>query len=424
MVLRSKDAVLSVEEGFEEKKLLSKRISIWVPLRHARYRALWISNAISNTGTWMQAMAAAWLMASLTSSPLMTASIQVATNLPIFLFALIAGTLADMVDRPKYLLIVNMQMALSATILSVLILSGVMTPWLLLTLTFSLGVGAAFMWPAWQASMSGLVEHAEIPAAATLNGLSYNLASVIGPALGGLLFKVSGPAALFSINAISFFGLIFVYNQWMRSSHVVTTTNQTFRAAFFDGFKLVIHSKSFHAILLNTGVILFSTSAFVSLLPIYVKDVLGLDSSVYGLLMGCLGVGAVIGAFILPTLREKYTTQYLLSFSIIMFGLLLGIMAEVHNVKVLMIMISVSGISWVTIVSSLNAAAQSSFPLVVRARVLSIYMIVMSGALALGSYTWGLLASVFCIKLSLCVAALALIFSPLLALKWPVHIKQ
>lgn len=424
-MFKARDTVQILKSGVNQKQssVQAHKLPIWMPLRHTRYRMLWIANALSNTGTWMQAMAAAWLMTSLTTSPLMTASIQTATNLPIFLFALIAGTLADMVDRPKFLLIVNIHMALSALALSLLVFFGVMTPWLLLALTFALGTGAAFMWPAWQASMSGLVDHSEIPAAATLNGLSYNLASVIGPALGGLLFKLTGAAALFGLNAISFLGLIIVYERWRRSPHEITTTNQKFREAFITGFKAVVNAPAFHAILINTGIILFATSAFMSLLPLVVRDLLHLDSSVYGMLMGCLGVGAVAGAFLLPTLRARFTTQQLLAIAAIIFGVLLSALAKVTDVNFLMIMISVSGLAWVTIVSSLNAAAQSSFPLILRARVLSIYMIVMSGGLAFGSYTWGLLASIYSIQSSLLIAALVLILSPLLALRWPVQIK-
>ena len=315
-------------------------------------------------------------------------------------------------------------MALSALALSFLVFWGLITPWSLLILTFMLGLGAAFMWPAWQASMSGLVDHSEIPTAATLNGLSYNLASVMGPALGGLLFRVSGASVLFILNAISFSGLIIVYYRWWKAPHEMTTTDQKFWDAFIIGFKAVVDAPSFHAILINTGMILFATSAFMSLLPLVVRDVLHLDSGIYGLLMGCLGVGAVVGAFILPSLRAAFSTQKLLSFAVIIFGVMLIIMATVSYVNFLMCAIAASGIAWVTIVSSLNAAAQSSFPIKLRARALSIYMIVLSGALAFGSYTWGLLASIYSVKISLFVAALILIISPLLVLKWPLEIKQ
>ncbi|MBV9575322.1 MAG: MFS transporter [Gammaproteobacteria bacterium] len=415
-----KEAIL-VSKNLTEKPL-SNKLSLWVPLRHSRYRSLWISNAISNIGTWMQAMAAAWLMTSLTSSSLMTASIQTATNLPIFLFALIAGTLADIVDRPKYLLIVNILMASIALSLSALVFFGMITPLSLLLLTFLLGSGAAFMWPAWQASMSGLVEHAEIPAAATLNGLSYNLASIIGPALGGLLFKFSGAASLFMLNSISFIGLIFVYDKWRRSSHEITTTNQKFKDAFIEGFKVVSNAPKFHAILINTVVIFFATSSFMSLLPLIVKDVLHSDSTTYGMLMGCLGIGAIAGAFMLPKLRSLFSTQLLLSLAAIVFAGLLISLAIIKEIKLLIFIISVSGIAWVTLVSSLNAAAQSSFPLIIRARILSIYMIATSGGLAFGSYFWGYIANAFNVQIALLTAATILILSPLIALKWSVQI--
>lgn len=416
--------IVAANDGIKKEENLIKKMPLWVPLRHTRYRNLWISNAISNTGSWMQAMAAAWLMTSLTTSPLMTALIQTATNLPIFLFAVFAGTLADKVDRPKFLLIVNTQMAISALILSVLITSNLITPWLLLFLIFTLGCGAAFMWPAWQASMSGLVEHAEIPAAATLNGLSYNLASVIGPALGGLLFKVLGASVLFSLNAVSFLGLIFVYYQWWRSPHEVTTTDQRFWEAFTAGFKAVARSPSFRAIMINTAVLMFATSAFLSLLPLVVRDILHQDSSTYGLLMGSLGIGAVIGAFTLANLRARFTTQKLLGFASVGFGLLLAGMATIpFSVGILMSLIAVSGLAWVIIVSSLNVAAQAAFELKMRARVLSIYMLALAGGQSFGSYTWGLVTSISSLKVALIAASLILFLSPLLALRWPVEIK-
>lgn len=397
--------------------------SIWTPLRHTRYRSLWIVNTLSNMGTWMQAMGAAWLMTSLSPSLIMTPAVQTATSLPVFLFAIIAGTLADLIDRPKFLFIVNGIMALAACLASALVFCGLMTPWLLLILTFMLGVGAAFIWPAWQASMSGLVDHTEIHAAATLNNLSYNLAAIIGPALGGLIIKLSGPAALFAFNAVSFSGLIIVYYHWWKTPHELTVSEERFSAALRAGFKAVRNAPIFHAILINCVAINFSASAFIALLPLIVREYLHLDSGYYGLFLGCLGLGSVLGVFCLQALRTLLGTKKLMIMASCIYALLLLALTMIQQVPLLMGLIVIGGIAWVAIVSSLNAAAQSSFPITLRARALSIYLIVLSGTIALGSYIWGLIASLYSIKAALMSAAILLLTYPLLSLKWPVQIR-
>src|SRR4051812_42802213 len=185
-----------------------RKVPLTQPLRHARYRRLWCANLVSNLGTWTQTFASAWLVASLSHSASTITLVQTATYIPIFLFTLFAGVVADGVDRPKLLFFCNLFMAVCAATMALLVISGHASSAPVLAVTFCLGTGSAFMWPAWQAAMSGLVEPSEVEAAATLNNLSYNVAAIIGPALGGVLFKWIGPGALFLVNALSFIGLL------------------------------------------------------------------------------------------------------------------------------------------------------------------------------------------------------------------------
>src|SRR5438270_10750604 len=190
--------------------------SAWSPLGHALFRMLWIATVVSNAGTWMHNVGAAWLMTSLTASPAMIALVQAATSVPVFLVGLLAGALADIVDRRLLLLWTQGWMLASAAVLGVLTLVGVTTPWGLLVLTFALGLGTAMNAPAWQAIVPELVPRSELSAAEALNGTSFNLARAVGPALGGLIVAAAGTAAVFLLNAASFLGVLVVLYRWQR----------------------------------------------------------------------------------------------------------------------------------------------------------------------------------------------------------------
>ena len=191
-----------------------RKVPLTQPLRHARYRRLWCANLVSNLGTWTQTFASAWLIASLSHSASTTTLVQTATYLPIFLFSLLAGVLADGVRRPKFLFFCNLFMAVCATAMAVLVISGHARAAPVLAITFCLGAGSAFMWPAWQAAMSGLVEPDEVEAAATLNNLSYNMAAIFGPVLGGLLFNWIRAHAMFHANGLPYEDLLVEYWPW------------------------------------------------------------------------------------------------------------------------------------------------------------------------------------------------------------------
>ena len=393
-----------------------RKIPLTQPLRHARYRQLWLANMVSNLGTWIQAFAASWLVASLSGSAAITSLVQTATYVPVFLFALLAGVLADAVHRPKFLFLCNLYLALCAAAMALLVAGGGVASGPVLALTFCIGVGTAFIWPAWQAAMAGLVEPEEVEAAATLNSLSYNLSAILGPALGGLLFGWIGAGALFLANALSFAGLLGVYWAWWREGAPQAPAREGFAARFRCGLRTAFGCARYRRILRNVCWVFFSTIAFAGLLPVYVREVLGRGSNVYGILMGCLGGGAVLAAFFLPRVRARVDNTGLLAAALTVYGCMLLAMACSRSLTVLAPLVVLGGMAWSATVSTLNAAAQLSFPADVRARTLSIYLFVMSGGYAAGSVFWGQVAQGWGVRLALglaggCVLANALVLA-------------
>ena len=378
------------------------KIPLTKPLRHARYRQLWLANLISNLGTWTQTFASAWLIASLSTSATTSSLVQTATYVPVFLFALFAGVIADAVHRPKFLFFCNLFMAVCACAMAVLVMGGKVSAGPVLAITFCLGSGAAFMWPAWQASMSGLVDADEVEAAATLNNLSYNVAAIVGPALGGVLFAWVGAAALFLINAFSFIGLLGVYWFWWRAQAEPARPAPTrFMHSLQLGLSTAFGCARYRHILVNVCTVFFATIAFAALLPVFVKHVLHLSSSVFGLLMGSLGVGAVTGALMLPTIRQHVGKTRLLACALLVYGAMLVSLSFVRSLTVLVPLIMAAGMAWSATVSTLNAAAQLSFPAAIRARTLSIYLFVMAGGYTAGSLVWGRVADHFGVQAAL-----------------------
>jgi MFS family permease len=383
---------------------LRPKVPLSQPLRHARYRRLWAANLVSNLGTWIQTFASAWLIASLSHSAAITTLVQTAAYLPIFLFALLAGVVADAVDRPKFLFCCNLFMALCACTLAGLVISGHASAGFVLAVTFCLGTGSAFMWPAWQASMSGLVEPGEVEAAATLNNLSYNVAAIVGPALGGVLFNWIGPGALFLVNAISFVGLLSVYWAWWQERQPGTATRSRFVDSLKAGLSCAFGCSRYRHILLNVCTVFFASIAFAGLLPVFVRDVLGMNSHVFGMLMGSLGAGAVLAAFFLPTLRTRVDKTRLLAGALVIYGAMLIAMAFARSLAMLVPLIVCGGMAWAATVSTLNAAAQSSFPDHIRARTLSIYLFVMAAGYTVGSLIWGRVADHFGVPVAFAAA--------------------
>ena len=375
--------------------------SIFQPLRHARFRQLWLANLLSNLGSRMQAFAAAWQIASLSHSPQLTALVQTATWAPMLLFALPAGALADTLHRPTLLFRTNAVMALAAVAMALLSYAGSQPVPALLLLTFAMGAGLAFTMPAWQASMSSLLPPQEVEAAAALNNLSYNLAALAGPALGAVLFQLAGAGPLYWFNVLSFSALLWSYRQWRSAERPHATTRAT-RHSMGSALRISCASPRYRSLLLHGMGIFFVSAAFAALLPL-----LHPDAGTYGSLMGALGAGAVLAAVLLPTVRRHAARRMVLAGGLAVYGVMLATIGLAASQPQRLLLVVAGGVAWSAIVTTLNGAAQKAFPDAVRARTLSVHILAIAAGQTAGSAAWGLLATHYGIVPALTAAGMA-----------------
>lgn len=348
-------------------------VSPWSPFRSRVFTVLWMVTVISNIGTWMHDVGAGWLMTSLAPSPLMVSLVQTATTLPIFLFALPAGALADIVDRRRLLIAVQTAMALLTLALTLLVADNRVTPLLLLIFTFLLGACAAFVAPAWQAIVPVLVDKPSLQPAIALNGVGINISRAIGPALAGFLIAGIGVAAPFALNAISFIGVIAALFWWRPPPATATVLPaEQFRHAMRLGLRYARHSRPLQFALIRAVAFFFFGSAFWSLLPLLVRTQLQGGPTLYGLLLGCIGVGAVSGALLLPAIRKHlHADAMVIAGTVIVAAtLLLNAVATFIVVNVLAGLLF--GAGWIAVLSTLNVAVQTAVPEWVRARLVGI----------------------------------------------------
>ena len=383
--------------------------STWAPLIHTWFRWLWIANIVSNIGTWMQNVGAAWLMTGLAHSALLVALVQTATNLPVFLLGLPAGAVADIVDRRRLLIVTQSWMLAAAAALGFLTLAHATGPWTLLWLTFALGLGSTVNAPAWQAIMSELVPKKDLPGAIALNSMGFNLARSIGPALGGLVVAAVGGGWAFMLNAISFVGVVIVLYLWKREPEHVPSTPETIGAAIMAGIRYIRVATRMHAVLARSATFIISASALWSLLPLVAKVELGSGSGGFGLLLGCLGAGSILGALMIARLRFRFSFEIIATAAVALFGLVNIALSYLANFGAVAVALLAGGVAWMSANSTLNTAAQISLPPWVRARGLAVYLLGFQGAMALGSMIWGEIATRFGLRATLLVAGIALL---------------
>lgn len=395
------------------------RPSPWRPLATPAFAAMWSAALLSNTGTWMQQVGAAWLMTSLEPSPLIVSLVQAATTGPIFLFALAAGALADIVDRRRLLIVVQSVMAAVALTLGIIVYSGLITPWLLLAFTFVLGTGAAFFAPSWQALVPHLVPRSDLPAAIALNSAGFNASRAVGPALAGVLIGVAGVASTFVFNGLSFLGVIVALTWWTGGRpRPRSLPAERFFAAIRTGLRYGRESPPLRATLIRAVAFFVCASAYWALLPLLVRVDLGGSAEHYGIVLGSIGAGAVAGAAVLSQLRDMFGTNRLVAAGTVGTAAALVLFAIAPRLWVATAAGALAGLSWVTAVASLNLSAQLALPDWMRGRGLSLYQMTMFGALAGGSVAWGRIAGATGVPEALAIAAAGSIALMLLTLRW------
>lgn len=394
--------------------LRKEKVPLFRPFRHRTFRHLCVANFMANIGSWMQIFATGWLVASQTRDPSVAALAQTLTQIPVFLFSVMGGVLADRYATYRYLGGVNSMMFLSAAVLGGISVFSTPEISVIFLFTFLTATGTALKASGWQASMSSMVEPNEIEAAATLNGLSYNLASVIGPSLGSLLFLLAGPSILYFTHALCLASLVMIYIWMQRRDHqAVSQKRQSYSALLAEGMKVSAGNQHFRSILFTTVIVFFSVSTFQALLPAYVSLALNEDSHALGLLMSGFGCGAVISAFALPTLRSVFERHQLLGGAALIYGISLLVFSATLPMVALVPVAVVGGFSWAAIVSTFNSAAQSVFGVSVRARALSVYSMCFYGALTLGSLTWGKVSGLLTIRSAFLIAGCLMICTAL-----------
>ena len=357
----------------------------------------------------MQNVGAAWAMATLVHSALLVALVQTATNLPVFLLGVPAGAVGDILDRRKLLLVTQGWMLAAAAALGILTLTGTTGPWTLLWLTFALGLGATMNGPAWQAILPELVPKSELPAAIALNSLGFNLARSVGPAIGGFVVAAIGPGAAFILNAISFVGVMIVLYLWKRAPEHASRSTEGVMTAIWAGARYVRFAPTMHSVLLRSGSFVLASSALWSILPLVAKVELHSESGGYGLLLGCLGVGSIMGALMSGRLRRQFSPEIIATASVALFGLVNVALAYLSDFGAVAVVMLAGGVAWMSVNSTLNTAAQTSLPAWVRARGLAVYLLVFQGAMAVGSVIWGAVATRFGLRPTLLISGITLL---------------
>lgn len=376
--------------------------SAWQPLHQRVFRMLWIATVVSNIGSWMSDIGVNWTMLSLSADPLAVALVQAASSLPMFLFVLPAGVLADIIERRKILLS----------------FTGNVTPEVLLAATFLLSTGAALSSPAFQAIVPDLVDKQELSPAIALNSLGINISRAIGPALGGLILSFAGPWMVFLLNALSVVGVAVVLHRWKPQATVQRLPPEHFFTAIRGGLRYVHAAPVLQNVLARTVAFFLFGSAGWAMLPLVARRELGLGPGGYGIMLACIGVGAICGAVVLPKLRKRLNADQMMVAASLLFAITMLALAFIRHVWLLNAFEFFTGFSWIAVLSTLNVGAQRSAARWVKARALAVYLTVFFGSMTVGSAIWGKLASEFGVAWSLCAATVGMVLGATTVLRW------
>jgi len=368
--------------------------SAWGALRYPTFRSLWVATLVSNVGGWMYSAASGWLMTTLSPSPLMVSLVQVATSLPLFLFALPAGALADMLDKRRLILVLEILTTLFSAVFALLLTLHAVGPALLLLFTFLVGTLGALETPAWQAIVSQLVPAPALSSAIAINSLGVNISRVIGPAITGVIIAGLGIAAPFWLDAFSNAGVIGVIYRWRPPPRATLRTlpAESLTGATRAGLRYARYNGPLRATLARAlGFFLFA-SAYWALLPLVARSQLQGGPALYGTLLAAIGAGAVGGALFLPRMQARLGADGVVvlgeagtAAALVLFGL-------AHQPWVAVLACLLAGVSWIAVLAVLNVSAQTVLPDWVRGRGLAVYVTVFFGALTIGSALWGFAA--------------------------------
>lgn len=393
------------------------RPSALSPFRYPVFRGVWIASTLSNLGGMIQSVGASWMMLSIAPSPDMVALVQASVSLPIMLLSLVAGAMADNMDRRRVMLGAQSFMLCVSVVLTVCAWLGLIGPWSLLLFTFLIGCGSAFHAPAWQASVGDMVPRPEVPGAVALNSMGFNIARSVGPAIGGAIVAAAGAFAAFAVNSVSYIALLFVLARWRPPPRPESLPRETLTIAMAAGIRYVSMSPIIRTVLVRSAVFALGASSILALLPLVAKLLIAGGPLTYGLLLGAFGAGAVAGALSAARLRDVLSTEAIVRWAGSAIALAAAISAVSTNLALTMAALLLAGGGWVLSLATFNVAVQLSAPRWVVARALSLYQMFAFGGLAAGSWLWGELAADMGITDALLLAGAVVLVSVLLG-RW------
>lgn len=378
----------------------------FAPLRQPWFRWLWPAVLVTYLGVWMQTVGVQWALVNVPNAGTSVALVQTAAMLPIMLFALPAGVLADVFDRRWLMFSVQVYVFLVAGLLAVLSALGHTTPVLLLIFTFALGIGGAVLQPTWQSVIPELVPRDEVAAATRLEMVSINVGRSIGPALAGLVIAVSGVWNVFALNALSVVLLAVVLLLWRRTPPPgPRPTRERFVPALRAGTRYVRHEPVMRRILLRAVLFIAPGAALWALLPLAAREQLGVDAGGYGALFAALGAGAIVAALVVGRVRDHVSTNVLLAGAGVVFAAVMVVIVLVPILWLALVVCVFGGLAWTTVISTLNAELQLFLPGWVRARALAVYLVTFTGSLAIASVVWGQAADLVGVSWTYLIAA-------------------
>jgi MFS family permease len=365
------------------------------PFGDRAFAVLWTATVVSNIGTWMQSAAAGWLMTSLDPAPFSVSLVQVASSLPMFLFGLPAGALADIVDRRRLLIIIQVTVMILVAVFGLMVHLTWVTPTLLLTFTFVAAAAAASITPAWQAIVPQLVPRRHLPPAVALNSVGLNVSRAVGPALAGIMISAWGIAAPFWVNALTTIAVIAALIWWHPREDGAgrRLPAERFHRAIGAGLRHARYNPHLRATLIRASGFFLFASAYWALLPLLAHDQVAGGPEIYGVLLGAIGAGAVAGAFGLPWLTHRLGPDRLVALGTVGTVVALLLFALARSWAIALAGSVIAGMSWIMVLATINVSAQVALPGWVRGRGLSIFGTVMFGSLTIGSAVWGKVAT-------------------------------